>query len=335
MERKSNVTLEPLGTILHFSIPHLQRGLDEAHIDAMVADQQQEFARHGCFSMLQSITVGMYEKNIFVLDGQHRIKAYQRLGQMGFPIQNVILPVVVYHVASTEELVYYYNRINKHMPIHPFETESAWMNYGKEFLKMFTDAFEPYTKGKGKARCPNISLEALKTNLSARNIDKILRERNMTLPQLWQRVLEVNTGIKTHLASDAKKITSCEGKASIPCYLSILKNFEWLDIALSLNSIEYMLTSITSKKRKPIPAAIRQEVWRKHHANICDAGQCFVCENALNYPDMECGHILAHALGGSDDIANLLPICKTCNRDMGIMNLHEYKKMFTSQMQLD
>jgi 5-methylcytosine-specific restriction endonuclease McrA len=40
---------------------------------------------------------------------------------------------------------------------------------------------------------------------------------------------------------------------------------------------------------------------------------------------MECGHIIAHALGGNALLDNLMPVCKSCNRDMGTMNLEEYK----------
>jgi hypothetical protein len=42
---------------------------------------------------------------------------------------------------------------------------------------------------------------------------------------------------------------------------------------------------------------------------------------------MECYNKVVHVLGGDSTINNLLPCCKTCNRDMGIMNLYEYKKL--------
>jgi 5-methylcytosine-specific restriction endonuclease McrA len=42
--------------------------------------------------------------------------------------------------------------------------------------------------------------------------------------------------------------------------------------------------------------------------NSQDEGSCFVCSNELWYRDMECGHILAHALNGEDTLANLMPV---------------------------
>lgn len=331
MNSKSSITLHPFGTISTFLVPYLQRGYDEQHVQDMVIDQQKEFEKYGCFSMLQSITVGVHENSVYVLDGQHRIKAYQRLGALGFPVQNVILPVVAYQIQSFEELVDYFTRINKNKPIHPFEMQNAWLDYGKEFCKKFCETFSAYTKGKGASRCPNISIEALKTHLAGRNIDQVMREKRLTLDQLWNKILEVNMAIKTHIPQDEtirKKIVSCEAKALFPCYLSILRNFEWIDIALYNTDIKLTISSI-SKKRMTIPALIRQQVWKKHNKNICDEGECFVCENKLNFSDMECGHIIAHALGGSDSNENLMPVCRTCNRDMGIMNLYEYKRMFS------
>ena len=59
-------------------------------------------------------------------------------------------------------------------------------------------------------------------------------------------------------------------------------------------------------------------------------GKCYVCENILDYDNMECSHVIAHALGGDISLDNLQPCCKSCNRDMGIMNLYEYKNLILS-----
>jgi hypothetical protein len=56
-------------------------------------------------------------------------------------------------------------------------------------------------------------------------------------------------------------------------------------------------------------------------------GKCCVCDNILDYDNMECYNKVVHVLGGDSTINNLLPCYKTCNRDMGIMNLYEYKKL--------
>ena len=42
---------------------------------------------------------------------------------------------------------------------------------------------------------------------------------------------------------------------------------------------------------------------------------------------MECGHIVAHALGGKATYDNMMPVCKNCNLKMGTMNLGEYRRL--------
>ena len=117
-----------------------------------------------------------------------------------------------------------------------------------------------------------------------------------------------------------------------PCYRGVWRRFEWLDIILANIIQKFDIASISfsefTRSRVKIPACVRVQVWNKVNPNndIGD-GVCFVCSEDLKYKDMEVAHIQAHALGGSDHIDNLLPTCKRCNRDCGIMNLLEYKRL--------
>jgi hypothetical protein len=71
----------------------------------------------------------------------------------------------------------------------------------------------------------------------------------------------------------------------------------------------------------PINSSRRMEVWEK-----CVDGKCEICECEISETTFEAGHILARALGGQQDLENLIPICFDCNRSMGIKNPYEYKK---------
>lgn len=341
---KTCVVLEPVSRMLNTRIPRLQRSIDEKHVDEMVQDQITEYNKHKCFSMLQSITVGVLNGDNFILDGQHRLSAFTKMQRMGFPIHEAVIPVVIYNAISKDEISDYYNRINKHMPIHPFEREAAWEDVGKAFCERFATQFSSYMK-RGKAcRCPHISMDELKTHLHARNINNRLTAMNRTIDDMWNAVVDINDYMKGK-ANDQmcpkmhKRLQECELKAAKhacnPCYLGAWRRFEWLDLALyRVDNPKAILNLAEFNKdvsvRKRIPAVIREHVWKKHNSNVCDAGECYVCKAALRFNDMECGHIVAHALGGATTIDNLMPICKTCNRDMGIMNLMEYKTMLSS-----
>lgn len=336
--------LEPVSRMLNTRIPRLQRSLDERHVDEMVKDQMTEYEKHKCFSMLQSITIGVLDGEQYTLDGQHRLAAFSKMQRMGYPIHEAIVPVVIYNAASKDEISDYYNRINKNMPIHPFEREGAWEDVGKIFCERFVSHFGSYIKRGKTCRCPHISMDELKTHLHARNIDHRLATSNRTVDDLWNAVVHLNDHMKGKAQDQMcpkmhKRLQECEHKAvrqsCVTCYLGAWRRFEWLDLAfyrLENPSSAINLTEFNKDvpSRKRIPAAIREHVWKKHNANVCDTGECYVCKSQLRFNDMECGHIVAHALGGATTIENLMPICKTCNRDMGIMNLMEYKTMLSS-----
>lgn len=335
---KTYVAFEPVARLLHIPVPRLQRCLNTEHVDGMIQDQVREYASHACFSILQSITVGILHGDKYIIDGQHRLAAYDKLRQMGYPIHEVIVPVVFYHASCKEELSDYYNRINKNMPIHPFETDEAWEDVGKVFCGLFQDSFGSYVKPSKSCRCPHISLDELKTHLQARNITSRLSNTSKTVHDFWKCVIDLNTQMHGKVNDQMcpkmhKRLQECVAKSvkskCMPCFLGAWRHFEWLDIALHRleHPNEEISLCIAENARCRIPVILREQVWKKHNVNTCDIGECFACNTPLRYMDMECGHIIAHALGGETTLGNLMPICKACNRDMGIMNLLHYKNM--------
>jgi len=340
---KTYVVLEPVSRLLTARIPRLQRCLDDHHVANMVQDQQLEYKTHGCFSMVQSITIAVLSGDRFILDGQHRAAAYGQLQTLGYPIHEAIIPVVVYNAVSKEELCDYYNRINKHMPIHPFEKDAAWEDFGKTFCELFQRHYGTYLKPARGCRCPHISSDELKNHLQARNINNKLISLGKSVHDLWACVIELNSYMYNK-ANDQmcpnmrKRLQDCEAKATRlrceTCYLGAWRHFEWLDIAFYKLEHPHEVLSLSvfsdTQARTRVPAVMREQVWKKHNKNTCDTGECFVCRRALRFCDMECGHIVAHALGGATTTDNLMPVCKTCNRDMGIMNLMHYKNMLES-----
>jgi hypothetical protein len=79
----------------------------------------------------------------------------------------------------------------------------------------------------------------------------------------------------------------------------------------------------TKNKRDPIPPEVRFNVWETWcHGRT--RGSCFCCDAEISYLNWHCGHILAHARGGSIDEGNLRPVCRKCNLDMGAKHMYEY-----------
>ncbi len=66
--------------------------------------------------------------------------------------------------------------------------------------------------------------------------------------------------------------------------------------------------SNTRRPRRPIPASIRADVWDR------SGGVCHYCGSGLHpFRDFHVDHVRPFALGGSDDLHNLVAACRRCN----------------------
>ena len=79
------------------------------------------------------------------------------------------------------------------------------------------------------------------------------------------------------------------------------------------------------KTRRSIPKKIRGMVWKAYHGESMK-GNCWCCNKHLEaLDDWHAGHIVSHANGGKDGVANLRPVCISCNLSMGTENMDEFK----------
>lgn len=99
----------------------------------------------------------------------------------------------------------------------------------------------------------------------------------------------------------------------------------------STNHIDEKLTN-DKPGRKTIPKPVKDKVWDLHIGKNKGIGECFVCEKEIDAKHFECGHVKAVAKGGDNNVDNLRPICDSCNKSMGTMDLDEYKTYVTSML---
>jgi hypothetical protein len=342
---KSSVSLKHVSDIINLSEPSIQRNLNKKHIQEIIEDQKLEYKKWQCFSILQTITIANVRNDkSYILDGNHRIRVFRELHKLGYPIYDLIVPVVEYDIFDITDLVHYYNMINKNMPIHPLELQEDFSSYGKVIIENIIKDFGVYIKDDHKnSKCPHINMNEFKKNIAGRSLGEKLGKNGFSATTFWNHIIEFNEYVRktikpaNQLCSEMKKrIISCENKAENfkspnVCYLGIWRKFEWLDICLVslIENKNFADINLACDKnmRTRIPYTIREQVWKKINTNLSDIGECFTCNKDLYFCDMECGHIKAHALGGSNNIDNLMPICKKCNVDMGIMDLLSYRDM--------
>jgi hypothetical protein len=88
---------------------------------------------------------------------------------------------------------------------------------------------------------------------------------------------------------------------------------------------------MTSKKR--IPKVLKDLVWDTTIGKNKGIGECYVCCQEIDSKKFHCGHIVSEKHGGLVELANLKPICATCNLSMGSQNMTEFKQMFFSKQE--
>lgn len=74
-----------------------------------------------------------------------------------------------------------------------------------------------------------------------------------------------------------------------------------------------------------ISKKIRRQVYDK-----C-VGHCAYCGREIAYKDMQVDHIHPQYLGGMDDLKNLNPSCRMCNRRKGTLTIEKFRSEIVAQ----
>jgi len=90
------------------------------------------------------------------------------------------------------------------------------------------------------------------------------------------------------------------------------------------------------QKRKTIPKRVKELVWEAYFGDNIAKSICPLCErNEIKITNFHCSHIIPAALGGTDTVDNLRPLCSGCNLSMGDQNMNDYIKQFHPNSKLN
>ena len=110
----------------------------------------------------------------------------------------------------------------------------------------------------------------------------------------------------------------------------VIKDNTCLVVAENSQNIDNEIGSkevTTVRKKNKMNKQMRARCWTKYVGEDVARTKCLCCnEQTITTFTFECGHVVAHAKGGSNDISNLRPICRDCNNGMGTENMKEYAK---------
>lgn len=76
--------------------------------------------------------------------------------------------------------------------------------------------------------------------------------------------------------------------------------------------------------REPINKSLRYQVWITYGSAESLFTACYCCEKQIEINAYHCGHVMASAHGGRSKLANLRPVCASCNLSMGTKNMRDF-----------
>jgi 5-methylcytosine-specific restriction endonuclease McrA len=138
----------------------------------------------------------------------------------------------------------------------------------------------------------------------------------------FQEIVKAELAIPvTNIAERIKQLSNTTTNASDATDASNASNPSTVTNA----SVEVASVPVKVKQRRAIPKKIRGLTWKEHFGDSM-RGACFCCKKTLEALDeWHAGHIVSHANGGKDTVANLRPVCISCNLSMGTENMDDFK----------
>ena len=110
---------------------------------------------------------------------------------------------------------------------------------------------------------------------------------------------------------------------SMKIYVDEVKNQNLMPVSDQIEKeIEEEVMNIR-KKRLSIPSAVKKNLWRNHYGDNF-RGKCWCCKNNIMRDNFEAGHYISVSNGGGDSLANLRPLCFSCNRSMGDDDMEDF-----------
>ncbi len=320
--------ISSLINIIHES--DFQRLITDTHVQKIYDYQVKYFKEYNKFNFINPILIGCVKKKYYVIDGQHRLACCKLLMDK---YKDFTVIVNIYERETEEELYELYHIFNRSKPVTLYCSLTQHIII-KNLEKHLKTKYSKYIKKTDNPIVPNFNLShfidgLLKSDIlfmlnitKSSEIIKLIDELNNYYKNISEKK-KINIFSKYY-----EKIKQLDDDELL--YLTFFKKYEWTGTIYmyKMNNInfdeqEHML-SIDSYQ---VSKKIKNEVWKEEFGDIIK-GECYCCEEIITFNDFETGHIISPIFGGVDNIENLKILCKSCNKNKGIQNVLNYKKLF-------
>jgi len=308
---------------LKWKPPYFQRPVDDERVKDIVEHYQSKL-KVNIFEFISPLIVAKYEEMLYIIDGQHRLKAIEHLfGHDEKFNEDKKIPLVVIPAKSMEHIEELFQTLNKLLPLSDvYKLEDK--NKKKIIVETSTHFFKKY-KGiftSKKSRRPFINKNEfenyLLNNDVIEDLDIIDSSNDLIFALEKLNIFYKNQPYdyfpkkgQVNFNSIVKKI---EKKGGL--YFGLFPKFEW---------IKHLRKKVWQKDETSIGKGLRDHVWNTYIGIKNGINKCLCCNiEQISQQNFEMGHIISKKNGGSNDISNLRPICSKCNKSMSTKAMFDY-----------
>lgn len=324
----------PSGILLSYNIqmPNIQRIRDDVKVSEIVLYQSARLKSTGHCNFLGVINVHYCKENreLYIVDGQHRYEAVRQIAQT----INIPVCVELVIVDTLVELKENYNMLNKNTPLPEFP-ETIDKSIPEKVAVYFRERYPTAWSTGARSRRPNINFTHFQEALGV-----LTEHLEITSSTELQRVVEdFNRRMKSWDVGQYPDFNTLTDNIVIKCeetgmYLGLYVHksddycYDWVKEILRIEKgVIVKKTKSAEKKKTPIPKKIKVDSWNVHVGNGRSEVYCICCRsNKIDTFNFHAGHVMSEANGGRVTVDNIRPICSACNLSMGSRNMDEFMK---------
>lgn len=317
------MTIEYTSTLLErVNIPDFQRSVDMEHVQHIYQDIADALERHED-PKLDTIKLALCDDTTYLLDGQHRLIAYERiLNDFGHDLNPYVQTCIVNSEEQAEQL---FNKANTCLPVSimPKGVKRSGINQIAEFFyqRSAPKKGAPLFRGSGTNR-PRIQKSKFEETLA-----KIVKANpTMTTTAIIDKIVEYEQQLNRKTYTFFKRKSDNDKKI-----IGMIEKADMLGSRLGLVPLREIVRIFgvdepppRFEKRENIPKALRMRVWDTYCGTEVRHSHCPFCKERISLDNWHCAHDTAAAHGGDIGIDNLYPCCGGCNLSMGTATFEEF-----------
>ncbi len=322
------------------SLPDIQRELNSCHVTTILEGMALErtegrFSNWGVMEVAQC----MDGDTAYLVDGQHRVEAMRRVVAENPTCADEAVYIHCVIVKDMQELRRYWQRVNSSRQAHIVKCAQVQEVYNN-MRRFFEEKFRSNISLSQKPKRPNVNLSKMADVLDRLIITHGLdvTQKQLLVHRLPSVLLEMNHYLQKKtsreltelLDSNSISIINRLGQAgSARWYCGLYDLYDILEMAFAciFKSLKVHDMNFQQNRRKTVSAHMRRETWAKHNQRHSKTGTCYVCNANITLQDFHCAHVIPRIrIGGTNEVSNMQPTCKSCNSEMSIENLEDFKK---------